>query len=57
MSEAIAFFAGLFAMCIVWFLVDITDNKYMRGYADGLNDGIQEVLCDFEKIYGERRTE
>jgi len=21
----------------------------MRGYADGLNDGIQEVLCDFER--------
>jgi len=43
MSEAIAFFCGLIAMAIVWFIQDTKYNPYMRGYADGLNDGIQEV--------------
>jgi len=43
MSEAIAFFCGLIVMTIVWFIHDIKCNPYMRGYAEGVNDGIQDV--------------
>ena len=52
MSEAIAFFSGLIAMAIVWFVHDTKYNPYMRGYSDGLNDGIQQeertetYVCD-----------
>lgn len=53
MSEAIAFFIGLIAMAIVWFVHDTKYNPYMRGYAEGLNDGIQEVMKDFPKLRGE----
>lgn len=38
MSEAIAFFGGLMAMTIVWFVHDTKRNPYMRGYAEGLNE-------------------
>lgn len=54
MSEAIAFFAGCIAMTIIWFVHDIKYNPYMRGYAEGLNDGIQEVMKDFSKLKGEQ---
>ena len=54
MSEAIAFFAGCIAMTIVWFVHDIKHSPYMRGYAEGLNDGIQEVMKDFSKLKGEQ---
>lgn len=53
MDEAIAFFGGLIAMTIVWFVHDTKHNPYMRGYADGLKDGIQEVMKDFPKLRGE----
>lgn len=54
MSEAVAFFGGLVAMAIVWFINDTKNNPYMRGYADGVRDGIQEVLKDFQKMRGEQ---
>ena len=54
MSEAIAFFGGLIAMTIVWFVHDTKYNPYMRKYAEGLNDGIQEVMKDFSKLRGEQ---
>ena len=50
MAEAVAFICGLFAMGFVWFVSDLDDNKYMKGYADGLRDGINEVMSDIEKI-------
>ncbi len=50
MGEAIAFFGGLIAMIVVWFAHDTKHNPYMRGYADGLKDGIQEVMKDFDKL-------
>ena len=52
MSEFIAFLCGLVGMGIVWFITDLQDNKYMRGYQDGLRDGINEVLNDFSKHHG-----
>lgn len=54
MSEAIAFFSGLITMTIVWFVHDTKYNPYMRGYAEGLNDGIQEVMKDLPKLRGEQ---
>ena len=57
MSEAVAFFGGLVAMAIVWFVNDTKNNPYMRGYAEGLNDGIQEVMKDFDKLLSDRRGE
>lgn len=54
MSEAIAFFGGLIAMGIVWFINDIKYNPYMKGYSDGVKDGIQEVMKDFSKLKGEQ---
>ena len=54
MVEAFAFICGLLTMGFVWFVSDLKDNKYMRGYADGLRDGINEVMSDIEKI--ERRV-
>jgi hypothetical protein len=54
MGEAIAFFGGLMAMTIVWFVHDTKYNPYMRGYSEGLNDGIQEVMKDFPKVRGEQ---
>lgn len=50
MSEGIAFFGGIITMTIIWFINDIKNNPYMRGYAKGLNDGIQEVMKDFPKL-------
>lgn len=55
MDEAIAFFGGLVAMAIVWFVHDTKHNPYMRGYVDGLKDGIQEVTKDFPKLRGENK--
>ena len=54
MSEAIAFFSGLITTAIVWFIHDTKYNPYMRGYAEGLKDGIQEVMKDFPKLRGEQ---
>jgi len=53
MSEAIAFFCGLITMGIIWFIQDTKYNPYMRGYSDGVRDGIQEVMKDFSKLKGE----
>ena len=53
MDEAIAFFGGIITMTVVWFVHDTKHNPYMRGYADGLKDGIQEVMKDFPKLRGE----
>ena len=50
MSEAVAFFCGLITMAIIWFINDIKNNPYMRGYADGARDGIQEIMKDFPKL-------
>lgn len=50
MSEGIAFLGGLVTMTIVWFVSDLKNNPYMRGYADGVKDGIQEMLKDFPKL-------
>ena len=50
MDEAIAFFGGIITMTVVWFVHDAKRNPYMRGYADGLKDGIQEVMKDFDKL-------
>lgn len=57
MSEVIAFFGGLIAMTIVWFVHDEKDNPYIRGYAEGWNDGIQEVMKDFPKLRGDQDDE
>lgn len=43
MSETIAFFGGALLVGIIWFWNDTANNPYMRGYADGLHDGIEEV--------------
>ena len=40
MSEIIAFFCGLITMGVIWFIYDVKYNPYLRGYAKGLNDGI-----------------
>lgn len=57
MSEAFAFFGGLITMTIVWFINDTKYNPYMRGYAEGLNDGIQEMMKDFQKLRGEQHED
>lgn len=57
MSEAVAFLGGLVTMAIVWFVNDTKNNPYMKGYAEGLNDGIQEVMKDFDKIMSDMRGE
>lgn len=54
MSEAISFFCGLITMGVIWFVYDVKYNPYLRGYAKGLNDGIQEVMKDFSKLRGEQ---
>ena len=56
MSEAIAFIGGAVAMMLVWFWDDLKNNPYMRGYHDGVRDGIAEVLRDFPELR-ERREE
>ena len=39
MKEAIAFFAGLIAMMIVWFCSDcLGDGAYRRGYRQAVKD-------------------
>ena len=50
MCEAFAFICGLVAMGTIWFINDFRHNPYMRGYADGLRDGINEVMSDFTKL-------
>lgn len=55
MSEAIAFFCGLVTMTIVWVVNDTIHNPYMRGYADGLNYGIQEAMKGIDKIKEEMK--
>jgi len=55
MSEAVAFLSGLIAMGIVWFVHDTKYNPYMRGYSEGLMDGIQEVMKDLPKLKGEQK--
>lgn len=67
MSEAVAFFGGLVTMAIVWFVNDTKNNPYMRGYAEGLNvgvqeaikgiDNIQEAMKDLDKIISDMRGE
>ena len=57
MSEAVAFFCGIVTMLIVWFVNDTINNPYMRGYAEGLKDGIQEVMKDFDKMMSDMRGE
>ena len=44
MSEAIAFFAGLFAMAVVWFVDDTNPNTspYARGYVEGYKDATEK---------------
>lgn len=54
MSEAVAFLGGLVAMAIIWFINDAKNNPYMRGYADGVKDGIQEVMKDFPNLRGKQ---
>lgn len=53
MAETIAFFAGLIAMGIIWFIEDTESNQYMRGYAKGLGDGLEEALKMLEKAENE----
>ena len=55
MSEAIAFLCGFVTMTIVWFVNDTKNNPYMRGYADGLNAGIQEAMKGIDKIKEEMK--
>jgi len=50
MSEAFSFVCGLVAMAVVWLIHDTKHNPYMRGYSDGLRDGIQEVMNDFSSL-------
>lgn len=57
MSEAIAFFSGCVAMAIVWFIHDVKYNPYLRGYAEGLNDGFREAMKNFPKLRDEVETE
>lgn len=57
MSEAIAFFGGFMTMIIVWFVSDLKNNPYMRGYADGVRDGVQEMMKDFDKLRANMRDE
>lgn len=54
MSEAVAFFCGLVTMAIVWFVNDIKNSPYMRGYADGVRDGVREMMKNFPKLRGEQ---
>ena len=44
MSEAIAFFCGMIAMMIVWFVTDTLPrtSPYRRGYRDGYKDAMEE---------------
>lgn len=56
MSEAIAFISGAVTMMFVWFWNDLKNNPYMRGYQDGVRDGINNVLHDFPEL-AERREE
>ena len=50
MSELIAFLIGFGVMGAIWCINDLIRNPYMRGYSEGLRDGIQEVLNDFPKL-------
>lgn len=55
MIDALIFISGMITMGIVWFVHDMHDNPYIRGYEKGLHDGIQEVMKDFNKIMNETR--
>ena len=67
MSEAVAFFCGLVTLAIVWFVNDTKNNPYIKGYAEGLNvgvqeaikgiDNIQEAMKDFDKLMSDMRGE
>ena len=50
MSELIAFLIGFAVMGALWFISDLIRDPYMKGYSEGLRDGIQEVLNDFPKL-------
>lgn len=50
MTEAIAFFGGLLTMGAIWFFVDTKYNSYLRGYADGLRDGTNELMKYFPRV-------
>ena len=48
MKEAIAFFAGLITMMVVWFYTDYFahDSAYRRGYRQALKDAQNENQCE-----------
>ena len=50
MTEAIAFFGGLLTMGAIWFFVDTKYNSYLKGYADGLRDGTNELMKYFPRV-------
>lgn len=53
-NEVFSFVCGLMAMWAVWFIHDIIHNPYMRGYSDGVRDGMEEVLNDFPSLRKEK---
>lgn len=55
-EEALAFLCGLVAMSFVWFVYDAKYNPYMKGYADGLKDGIKETMHFIDEVMSERRA-
>ena len=47
MSEAIAFIAGMVAMCIVWFINDSSPRT--SPYRRGFEDGYRKAMKDYEQ--------
>jgi len=52
-----AFAGGLAVMWSIWLIHDLKNSPYMKGYSDGLRDGIQEVLNDFPSLRGAEQNE
>ena len=46
MSEAIAFIAGMVAMCITWFINDTSTST--SPYRRGFEDGYRKAMKDYE---------
>lgn len=42
MTESIAFILGLFTMGFLWFMSDLFENPYQKGYKDGYENALED---------------
>jgi hypothetical protein len=61
MTHFLAYLSGVISMGVLWFLSDIKDNRYSRGYYDGFMEAIdemkEELIKQLEKGGEENETD